>query len=285
MPSLLAKSVDAPPAAVGLLIGAYLERLRQAKNLGLAQAAGRAGMTGNRLNRIEAGLPPLRDDELKHLLDVYRSVCPPPVRDGTQKLLKSADACSWDGCRDAEPGWVARLSSCEQAADSLRICSHVVPGIFQTSAYALAYQRALPQRPLRASRIAATPRALPVSHGKHITVYLDQRVLTLAHGGPATMAQQLTHLLNVAQRGDAEILIVPYEAAVLGPSAPLSMLELHGQALLIEESFAAVYSTGDDAARCCRQYLEPAADGAHTAARSLDLLDAAQRAFQRESTR
>nr|WP_239150471.1 Scr1 family TA system antitoxin-like transcriptional regulator [Streptomyces sp. SID13588] len=283
--SLLAKRVDRPPAAVGLVIGAYLESLRRSKNLGLAQAASRIGMSGNRLNRIEAGLPPLRDDELKDLLDVYRTVCPPPERDGTRRLLETADACSWDGCRDAGPGWVARLRACEQAAGSLRICTHAVPGIFQTSGYALAYQRALPQRPLRASRIAATQRALPVGHGKHVTVYLDQRVLTLAYGGPATMAQQLAHLLSVAQRGDAEILIVPYEAAVLGPSAPLSMLELHGQALLIEESFAAVYSTGDDAARCCRQYLEPAADGAHTAARSLDLLDAAQRAFQWESTR
>ncbi|MEU3461274.1 Scr1 family TA system antitoxin-like transcriptional regulator [Streptomyces sp. NPDC006733] len=180
---------------------------------------------------------------------------------------------------------MARLSACEQIAERIALCSHAVPGLFQTSAYALAYQRALPQSPARAGRVAAIARSLPAGHGKDVTVYLDQRVLTLPYGGPATMAQQLAHLLRVAQCGDAEIRIVPDEAAVLGPSAPLSMLELHGQELLVEESFGAVYSIGDDAARVWRQYLEPAANGACSATRSLDLLEAAQRAFQQQRAR
>ncbi|WP_431357631.1 Scr1 family TA system antitoxin-like transcriptional regulator [Streptomyces lydicus] len=101
--------------------------------------------------------------------------------------------------RDNGVGWAARLAACENSASHLRIYAlQILPQLLQTPAFTRALQSVgvLPQG-------YHPERTLAASSAVRIELTADWAFLERANGGPRVMAEQLSHLLQRIDAGQA----------------------------------------------------------------------------------
>jgi Domain of unknown function (DUF5753) len=108
----------------------------------------------------------------------------------------------------------------------------VMPGLFQTEDYARAVLRAAPnagstkdidrQVALRMERQAVLSQASPPD----LWVVLSESVLRVQVGGPAVMRAQLRRLLDLAERSNVTLQVLPFaNMAHVHPIGPFTLLE------------------------------------------------------------
>jgi transcriptional regulator with XRE-family HTH domain len=108
----------------------------------------------------------------------------------------------------------------EMAAVSTKYCqSLVIPGLFQTAEYARAMHDVVVQPKLSAERIdelievrLRRQQLLKRDPPLVISAVIDEAALHRVVGGPATMAAQLAHLVEVAALSSVTLRVIPYEA-------------------------------------------------------------------------
>lgn len=134
------------------------------------------------------------------------------------QLAEALDGVSPNG--HAVPGWLGHLASLEQAAAEIRAFEPVVVhGLLQAKAYATAVEsiNALNDRHVvekvrvrlaRQAVLARKPDPL------RLWVVLDASVLLRVAGSAETMAEQLDHLVKVAQRPNVTLQVMPLSSAV-----------------------------------------------------------------------
>ncbi|MGI8445794.1 MAG: Scr1 family TA system antitoxin-like transcriptional regulator, partial [Streptosporangiaceae bacterium] len=111
-----------------------LKRLREASGLSSDEAAQRLDFSKSKLYRIENGKARVDHDDLEDMLDLYdvRS----PERDALAALGRDSRRRGWwTNYRDVFTGSYVGL---ESEAATIQVVSHLVPGLFQTPAYARA---------------------------------------------------------------------------------------------------------------------------------------------------
>ena len=122
------------------------------------------------------------------------------------------------------PSWFESWLEAERAAHMLRIWQPlVIPGLFQTAGYARALflaagadqDRADDLVTVRLDRQAILERPDP----PHVVAVVDESVLHKLIGSPQIMADQLTHLAELAERSNITVQVVPSET---GANAGLS---------------------------------------------------------------
>lgn len=205
--------MDYSPTVRGRRLIREVERLRHASGLSMEAAAKQLGWSVSKLYRLENGRSRISTDDLADMLDLYgiRS----PRREALIQLGRDARRRGW---------WTAYTDiftgsfiSMESEASSIRVNAHVVPGIFQTPAYAREMiRRSRPAITAEdaerrvAARIARQGALFSRPESPEIHVIFDEAVLRRQVGGPVVMARQLTVLAEAADRPDVIIQVLPF---------------------------------------------------------------------------
>jgi transcriptional regulator with XRE-family HTH domain len=222
------------PAVLRILLGAQLRRLREAKRITLEEAGNVIRASHSKMSRLESGRVAFKDRDIVDLF-IYYGVSDNAQIQALRGIAARANSRGWwHEYSDVLPGWFEEYISLEEAATQIRGYEvQFVPGLLQTEDYAravtlLAYSnpkeigRRVSLRMARQSRLAG---ATPVS----LWLVLDEATLKRPIGGPSVMRAQLEHLIEMAERPNVTIQILPFKAgghaAAGGPFSVLHFAE------------------------------------------------------------
>ena len=211
-----------------------LRDLRVAAGLSGNRAAQEVGMAQSRISRIEHGLYLPTEDEIRDLTRLYRA--PVAVR---RELLEARRALTAETTPArvvlARGGWrmQARISGIE--AKSALIENYqpaIIPGLLQTQDYmrlvfsqrqAMAVGRAVIAGGVERSVTERAGRASVLGQPERdVTLIMTEGSLRWPGGGPAVMAEQLTHIAAVAAaHPHVRIGVIPQ-------TQPVAVFPLHG---------------------------------------------------------
>jgi transcriptional regulator with XRE-family HTH domain len=269
-----------------MLVGVQLAGFREDAGLAQDQAARALGFSPAKLSRIEAGKgrrPPAESD-VRALLELY----------GTDdyeasvllKLLHRAGEPGWWQRYDKRlmPEWFDRLVGLQEAAAAIRTFEiQYVPGLLQTPEYTRAVvRRGLPTAPaaevrrrveLRTRRTELLQRA----DAPQLWAVIDESVLLRVLGSVDVMREQLAHLVEMAQRSNVTVQIVPLDVTnASAPAIPITYLRFGGldlpDVVYLEHIKSANFLEDQDETEEYRLALDRLADEALTPRASLERL-------------
>jgi len=234
--SLIAEPGGGGPTVLRILLGAQLRRLREAKRISLEEAGNVIRASHSKISRLETGRVGFKDRDIADLLTLY-GVTDEADRQALRDLAGRANAQGWwHDYSDVLPSWFEAYVGLEEAATQIRAYEvQFVPGLLQTGDYARAVSllgdpnatdREVERRVgLRLARQAVFTRPTP----PNFWVVLDEAVLRRPIGGVEVMRAQVRHLLEMSQRQNVTIQIVPFtaggHAAAGGPFSILRFAE------------------------------------------------------------
>jgi hypothetical protein len=190
------------------------------------------------LSRIESGKgrrPPTETD-VRALLELY----------GTDdyeasvllKLLQRAGEPGWWQRYDKRlmPEWFDRLVGLQEAAATIRTFEiQYVPGLLQTPAYTRAVvERGLPNAPAgeverRVELRRRRARLVSRDDAPQLWAIIDESVLLRVLGSTEVMREQLAHLVEMAERSNVTLQIVPLSVTnASAPAIPITYLRFGG---------------------------------------------------------
>lgn len=200
-------------------LGKLLRDLRESAGLSPKDAGDHIIRDPSTISRIEAGVLPARLPDVLELLNLY-GVHDEAVRSGMEQLTRDIWRKGWwDGYSGTVPGKIIDLAWLESRAERLRDFSALVlHGLLQTPEYAEAVMRASdPDVPddeveqwieFRMRRQEVLMRKNP----PHYTSVLDEGTLRRMVGGTEVMRAQLARLLDLADRPNITLRILPFTA-------------------------------------------------------------------------
>ncbi|MFD5337689.1 helix-turn-helix domain-containing protein [Streptomyces hawaiiensis] len=226
------------PTLLKMLVGVQLAGFREDAGLAQDQAARAVGFSAAKLSRIESGKarrPPTEND-VRALLELY----------GTDayeasvllKLLQRAGEPGWWQRYDKRlmPEWFDRLVGLQEAAATIRTFEiQYVPGLLQTPAYTRAVvERGLPNAPSgeverRVELRRHRARLLSRPDAPQLWAIIDESVLLRVLGSTDVMREQLAHLVEMAERSNVTLQIVPLSVTnASAPAIPITFLRFGG---------------------------------------------------------
>jgi transcriptional regulator with XRE-family HTH domain len=218
--------VDEGPTLRRRRLGAELRRCRETAGMTQEQVSRRFEWHSAKVNRIETARVSVTPRDVRDLLNLY-DVRDDDYRESLLKLARSSREKAWW----AEYREVVRPDSfiaMESEATSMRNWEpDVVPGLLQTEGYMRALFSVRAERdPDRAVTLRLTrQRRLTGDDPIDLFAIIDESVIHRLIGGPHVMADQLRHLLQVAELPSVTLRILPY-AAGQHPFLGLSMAVL-----------------------------------------------------------
>jgi len=234
--NLIAEPGGGGPTVLRILLGAQLRRLREAKRISLEEAGNFIRASHSKISRLETGRVGFKDRDIADLLTLY-GVNDEAERQALRDLAGRANAQGWwHDYSDVLPTWFEAYVGLEEAATQIRAYEvQFVPGLLQTGDYARAVSllgdpnatdREIDRRvALRLARQAVFTRPKP----PNFWAVLDEAVLRRPIGGVEVMRAQVRHLLEMSQRQNVTIQIVPFtaggHAAAGGPFSILRFAE------------------------------------------------------------
>jgi transcriptional regulator with XRE-family HTH domain len=211
-------------------LGLELRALREATGMSGEEVAGRLSWSTSKLSRMEIGRNPPSPADLGKLLDLY-GMADQAHRDQLAVLLRKAKRKGWWQIYSDIP--YSTLIGLEAEAVSMLTYEQVVHGLLQTEAYARAIiagtdpaidPETLDQRvEVRMTRQAVLTKERPME----VRAVLDETCIRRLVGGREVMRRQLTRLLELAERPNVIIQVLPFEVGahpgtMLGPFDILS---------------------------------------------------------------
>lgn len=187
-----------------------LAQLRGSTDLDGTEVARRLGWSPSKITAIERDQwkrPNPRD--VKDLLDVY-GVTDQVRRDDLLELARQARMRGWW----YEYREVLRSELVEFEAEAVFIRTRevsVVPGLLQTADYARALFEGGQQDRIE-QRVAARMRRQEILERVKLCVIIEEAAIRKRIGGSKVMAEQLQHLVDLADRPNIEIRVLPDEA-------------------------------------------------------------------------
>ncbi|MFF9817429.1 helix-turn-helix domain-containing protein [Streptomyces sp. NPDC014006] len=226
------------PTLLKMLVGVQLAGFREDAGYSQDQAAKELGFSGAKLSRIESGKsrrPPAEND-VRDLLTLYGT-------DDYQasvllRLLRRAGEPGWWQRYDKRlmPEWFERLVGLQEAAATIRTFEiQYVPGLLQTPAYTQAVvKRGLPNAPAgevqrRVELRMRRARLLLREDAPQLWAVVDESVLLRVLGGKDVMREQLEHLIEMAERPNVTVQVVPLDVTnASAPAIPITYLRFDG---------------------------------------------------------
>lgn len=195
-------------------LGALLRSLRNGRGLTVEQVAGELLCSPSKVSRMETGQRGATARDIRDLCELY-GVTDPSVRDQMTRLAAEGKQPGWWQSYELD---FATYVGLEAAATAISCyMSSVIPGILQTPEYARAMHeggfqdysdsRIEEHVEVRMRRQARLTGERPL----RLEVVLDEAVLHRAVGGPAVMAAQLDHLVEVSKLRQIEIQVIPFD--------------------------------------------------------------------------
>jgi transcriptional regulator with XRE-family HTH domain len=213
-------------------LGIELRRLREQADLTCEAVGHRLNCSGTRISRIETGRISIRPGDVRELLEIY-GVTGAEADLLVQLAREARQKGWWHAYGRALPTWFEAYVGLEAAAVRFRdFQSMVIPGLLQTEDYARAVLRAAPypgtaddidrQVALRMERQGILGQGSPPD----LWLVLTESVLRAQVGGPAVMRSQLRRLVDVAERPNVTLQVLPVTtAAHVQPISPFTILE------------------------------------------------------------
>ncbi|MCL7456243.1 helix-turn-helix domain-containing protein [Micromonospora sp. MSM11] len=200
-------------------LGRALRELRTEARMTLDGAAEALQCSRQKMWRIETGLGAVRAVDAKAMCELYGATA--ELTGALTALANETKAKGWWHSYDlAIPDWFEMYVGLESAASRLRgYDESLVPGLFQVPAYTRGvYQNRRDMSDaefeqvlaVRRQRKALLTRKLPAAPALHSVLY--EAVLLRNIGGRSAMAEQLTHLLALAELPNVSIRVLPLAA-------------------------------------------------------------------------
>ncbi len=209
-------------------IGRRFAALRRGAELTQEQAADALQRARATLGRIEDGDEHVRfrDIEVKAMLELYEA----SPQEAELLLALTAETRNgrkkgwWHDYTETElPEWFGLYVSLEDSAATIRQYeSELVPGLLQTRAYAEQVTRMPPgyideeEIQHRVSVRLKRQSLLTRAGAPQLDAVVNEAVLRPLVGGEAVMGEQLEHLLDITQRENVSVRIVPWSAGAHG---------------------------------------------------------------------
>ncbi|HEV7831216.1 MAG TPA: helix-turn-helix transcriptional regulator [Pseudonocardiaceae bacterium] len=224
------------PTALRIALGGHLRRLREASGITREAAGDTIRASSSKISRLELGRVSSKERDVADLITLY-GITDAEERELLLTLARQANAPGWwRQYGDVLPNWFETYLGLEQAASVIRTYEpQLVPGLLQTEDYARAIMLL---RHLHTShgeierRVALrmTRQAfLSQPAAPDLWVALDEAALRRPLGDQKVQQAQLQHLIEMAQRPNITLQIVPFDvgahAAAGGPFTILRFSE------------------------------------------------------------
>jgi transcriptional regulator with XRE-family HTH domain len=211
-----------------------LRRVRQASGLTQEQVAAEMDWSLSKIIRIEAASSGISATDLRALLVLY-GVTDSEQVDSLLALARAARERSWwSAYRDVAPQSLLQLIEYETAAHVVRqFETTFIPGILQTEDYARAviqnyHDERLGSDELRAL-VELRVRREDLFHGDNAPSFLfivDEAAVRRLVGGSPVMRRQLRRLIEVADKPNITVEVVPFSAGLHpGMKGPFEVIE------------------------------------------------------------
>ena len=224
------------PTALRIALGGHLRRLREASGITREAAGDTIRASSSKISRLELGRVSSKERDVADLITLY-GVTDVEERDILLTLARQANAPGWwREYGDVLPNWFETYLGLEQAASVIRAYEpQLVPGLLQTEDYARAIMllRHLHMSHSEIERRVALRMArqafLSQPAAPDLWVALDEAALRRPLGDQKVQQAQLLHLIEMAQRPNITLQIVPFDvgahAAAGGPFTILRFSE------------------------------------------------------------
>jgi transcriptional regulator with XRE-family HTH domain len=202
-------------------LAAELRRLREQADLTGDDVADRLRWSASKISRIETAKSGAKISDVRKLLELYG--VGESHKGELIALAREAERRGWwEGYSDALPEEYAAFIGLETEAEwAWQWESQVIPGLFQTEAYAREQTRAvqpietIPPGQVEARVEARLRRQEVLTRDKplELSVVLDEAVLTRRYGDRAAMRTQLERVTEVAQLPNVTLRVLPLDGA------------------------------------------------------------------------
>ncbi|SDZ29839.1 Helix-turn-helix domain-containing protein [Asanoa ishikariensis] len=213
--------MTAPDAAVGptarrIVVGAQLRRLREAAGVSREDAGYHVRGSASKISRMELGRVGFKERDIADLLTLY-GVLDEAQREPLLALARDSRSDGWwHRYDDVLESWFGTYVGLEEAATTIRAYEvQFVPGLLQTAEYARGVVvSGLPETApaevdrrvkLRLERQRILDRVPPATYW----VVMDEAALRRPVGGRAVMQGQLKHLLELSERPNITLQVMP----------------------------------------------------------------------------
>lgn len=222
---------SASPLVQRRRLSTELRNIRQEKKLTQQEVAKAMVWSLSKMIRVENAETSISVNDLKVLLEHYE------IKDEEKKaeliaLARAARKRGWwrgESYNKVAPRELLTLIDYESAASSVRQFETMyVPGILQTPDYARAVlQNFYADEPAKEMATLRTRRQgqLTRKDAPQFTFLLDEPVIQRLAGGPSVMRQQLQRLVDVAERPNVTIRVVPFSAGLHPGSGPFEIIQ------------------------------------------------------------
>lgn len=215
-----------------ILLGSHLRRLREAVGITREAAGYTIRASESKISRMELGRVSFKVRDVEDLLTLY-GVADATEREALLSLVKEANVAGWwHSYSDVLPGWFQTYVGLEGAASLIRLYEvQFVHGLLQTEAYV----HAVVSRGMKGASSAEVERrvalrlerqkALVSESAPEFRIVLDEAALHRPYGGREVMRGQLQHLIDVSERPNVTLQIMPFSAGGhAGESGAFTML-------------------------------------------------------------
>ncbi|MFI2200670.1 helix-turn-helix domain-containing protein [Streptomyces sp. NPDC020192] len=214
-------------------LGHELRRMRVAAGISAEDAAKLLGVDRGKISYMESGVRNISEERLRTLAhhcgctdEKYVSALVDMASTGVQGW--------WEQYRSALPQGLLDIAELEARAVRMRAsCTVHVPGLLQTTDYALAVFRAvLPQLPehkvtMRAAHRSRRQEVLSADGAPRFTGIIHEAALRMQFGGHRVAREQLEYLLAQSERDSVTVLVVPFTHGAF-PGAGQTVLYAEG---------------------------------------------------------
>lgn len=212
-------------------LGKLLRDLRESTGLSLKGAGDHVLRDPSAISRMETGSIPPRIADVRDLLSLY-GVDDPEVRSGLELLTRDIWVKEWwDAYTEDVHVHLLDLAWLEARAQMIRNFSPmVIHGLLQTREYAEAIMRSIePDTPEKriSQWIEFRMKRQDVLGQQAYTAILDEGVFQRAFGGSHVMREQLAHLLDLSERPNITIRVLPFATSSLAcPESAFTLLTM-----------------------------------------------------------
>jgi transcriptional regulator with XRE-family HTH domain len=210
-----------------------LRKLRERAGLTATEAARQLGASQTQISNIEAGRIGVSADRVRALARIY-SCSDQALINALVGLLGDRKPGWWEQYRDILPAVLLEAAEIEHHATRLRTATMIhVPGLLQTVDHARALFRGVvpPLSPpevehrvsFRIKRQEIIYRKEPIPY----TAVIHEAALRMGLGGVATSRAQLEHIIEVSERENVTVRVIPFGAAEF-PATGHALDHVHG---------------------------------------------------------
>ncbi|MEV0265286.1 helix-turn-helix transcriptional regulator [Streptomyces sp. NPDC050617] len=210
-------AVSGPPTLRQRRLGAELRKLRERAGLSSTAGAAHIGVQQARMSMIEAGRHGVSADRVRALASAYDC--------DDNGLVEALAAMTgrrgrgwWDEYRELLPAALVGVAELEASATALRVGVVVtMPGLVQTVEHArAAFRQSVPAlHPHEIEhRVSFRVKRQAVLFGQPLTSYtaiVHEAALHMRAGTPEVMRDQLRHLIEMSERENVDIFVVPFD--------------------------------------------------------------------------